>query len=58
MLLYVARTLCAGQKKQEFEKELDFYIKKAKKLYWMKEKDMDRKSNEETVKHLNVFNTQ
>jgi hypothetical protein len=35
----VARTLCAGQKKQEYEKELDIYIYKAKKLLWMKKNE-------------------
>ncbi|CAD8079159.1 unnamed protein product [Paramecium sonneborni] len=47
-----ARTLCAGQKKQEYEKEIDEKINKAKKMKWFIQQEEVRIKNLEIVQQL------
>ncbi|CAD8172703.1 unnamed protein product [Paramecium octaurelia] len=47
-----ARTLCAGQKKSEYEKEIDEKINKAKKLKWFIQQEEEKIKNQEIVQQL------
>ncbi|CAD8084977.1 unnamed protein product [Paramecium sonneborni] len=47
-----ARTLCAGQKKIEYEKDIDDKINKAKKLKWFIQYEEEKIKNQEIVQQL------
>ena len=49
-----ALTLCAGQKKQTFEKDLNKNILKIKKLKWYKEDEIKREKKIELLNYLQV----
>lgn len=50
-----ALTLCAGQKKQEYEEELNIYIYRAKKLLWYKQFEIIRNARINAIKEYKVL---
>lgn len=49
-----ALTLCAGQKKPEYEEELNIYIYRAKKLLWYKQFEMIRNARIKAITEYKV----
>ncbi|KRW99228.1 hypothetical protein PPERSA_04590 [Pseudocohnilembus persalinus] len=48
-----ALTLCAGQNKQAFHRDLENYINRAKKLLWYKKRELNIKEKKELQQKLN-----
>ena len=47
-------TLCAGQGKQEFEKDVEKNIARVKKVIWLKNEDLKKQKKIEALNYMKV----